>query len=117
MGAPAPVRAPIPTGLMHIVLVYPGFENLGIEYLSASLKVAGHRTSFVFDPTLFDDAFFYVPPLARLLSAERAIARRIVALEPDLVAFGVMTPTFPWALSLARRVRRSCRAPILFGGI
>jgi len=42
---------------MRVVFVYAGFENLGIEYLSAVLKRAGHETRLAFDPRLFNDQF------------------------------------------------------------
>ncbi|MFN7954006.1 MAG: radical SAM protein [bacterium] len=102
---------------MHVVLAFAAFENLGIEYLAAVLERAGHRVSLAFDPVLFNDGFVSFPTLARLLDSSDRIADRIAALEPDLVGLGVLSPAFPWALRLARKVKRRRDVPIVLGGV
>ena len=42
---------------MHITFVHSHYENLGIEYISAVLKQAGHKTDLVFEPGLFHNFF------------------------------------------------------------
>ena len=51
---------------MRVLFVYPAHENLGIEYLSAVLRAAGHVTELAFDPVLFDDAFIQHSVLGRV---------------------------------------------------
>ena len=103
---------------MKIVFVHNGYESLGIEYLSASLKKAGHETSLVIDPCLFDEAGFWrLPPLARLFSFRENVIARTAGLNPGLIAFSVFTDTFPWALGLARELKARTGAKVIFGGI
>ncbi len=103
---------------MKIVFVHNGYESLGIEYLSASLKAAGHETALVIDPCLFDEAGFWrSPALARFFSYREAVLRRVEALKPDLVAFSVFTDTWPWALGLAREIKKRTGVKTVFGGI
>lgn len=103
---------------MKIVFVHNGYESLGIEYLSASLKAAGHETGLVIDPCLFDEAGFWrSPALARVFSFRETALRRVEDLKPDLVAFSVFTDTWPWALGLAREIKKRTGAKTVFGGI
>jgi radical SAM superfamily enzyme YgiQ (UPF0313 family) len=103
---------------MKIVFIHNGYESLGIEYLSASLRKAGHETALVIDPCLFDEAGFWRSPrLARLFSYRGEVIRRAAELQPDLVAFSVFTDTLPWALGLAREIKKTTGARIIFGGI
>ncbi len=103
---------------MKIVFVHNGYESLGIEYLSASLKKAGHETALVIDPCLFDEAGFWVlPPLARLFSFRDNVITRTAELNPELIAFSVFTDTLPWALRLARELKTRTGAKVIFGGI
>lgn len=103
---------------MRILFVHNGYESLGIEYLSASLKAAGHKTALVIDPCLFDEAGFWrAPALARLFNFREEALRRAEALRPDLAAFSVFTDTLPWALSMAAEIKKRTGAKIIFGGI
>ncbi|MBM4386701.1 MAG: B12-binding domain-containing radical SAM protein, partial [Deltaproteobacteria bacterium] len=103
---------------MKVVFVYPAFESLGIEYLSAVLKEAGHRTSLVLDPMLFDDTFIKIPALAKRFSFKDEVVNGVLKENPDLVALSVMTDLLPWCGDIARRLKD--RAPdlmIVAGGI
>ncbi len=103
---------------MKIVFVFIGAESLAVEYLSAALRSAGHRTALVFDPALFDDKrYLTARPLAGFFSQGEAVVGRIISESPDLVAFSVLTNNFQWALNLARRVRERIASPIIFGGV
>jgi len=103
---------------MRILFVHNGYESLGLEYLSAALKAAGHETALVMDPCLFDEAGFWrVPALARLFSFREPALRRAAAFRPDLAAFSVFTDTLPWALEMAREIKKRTGAGIIFGGI
>jgi anaerobic magnesium-protoporphyrin IX monomethyl ester cyclase len=102
---------------MKIVFIYPAFESLAIEYLSAVAKQEGHDVCIVLDPCLFDESFLTVRPLARLFSIKENIARRVVGLKPDLVAFSVVTTDFPWFRGMAGMLRRRINAPFIAGNI
>jgi radical SAM superfamily enzyme YgiQ (UPF0313 family) len=103
---------------MKVLFVHNGYESLGIEYLSAALKAAGHEVRLVIDPCLFDEAGFWrVPALARLFSFRAGALRQAEAFRPDFVAFSVFTDTLPWALGMARELKRRTGARTIFGGI
>lgn len=102
---------------MKIAFIFSAFESIGIEYLSASLKRAGHQTALFFDPRLFDDTFFYNPTLARLFDDRENIIHRLAQWEPDIVAISVLSDTYQWALDMARRAKSLTKAKIVFGGI
>jgi len=102
---------------MKVMFVYPGFENIGIEYLSAVLKQHGHQTRLAFDPRIFGDQFIPFKSLGNLFNYETKILRDIVEYSPDLVAFSVVSSDYEWALRLSRRLKLSLDAPVVFGGI
>ena len=79
---------------MKVGFCYIGAEVLGIEFLSAILKQQGHDVRLFYDPSLFDDrAIFAVPVLHRLIDLRPEMIRDLVAWEPDVVAFSVLTNT------------------------
>lgn len=102
---------------MKIAFLFSSFESLGIEALSASLKRAGHETALFFDPRLFDDNFYYNKLLSRTFDERNEIVRRLVRWEPDLVAISVLSDTNPWAMDMARRIKKVYPVPIVVGGI
>lgn len=103
---------------MRVLFVHNGYESLGIEYLSAALKAAGHEVRLVMDPCLFDEAGFWrVPALARLFSFKEAALREAEAFRPDFAAFSVFTDTLPWALEMAMEIKARTGARTVFGGI
>ncbi|MFC1889536.1 B12-binding domain-containing radical SAM protein [Thermodesulfobacteriota bacterium] len=103
---------------MRIDFVHIGREHLGIEYLSAILKEAGHQVRLHYDPGIFgsEDNAFQIARLARRFDQSRRIVTEIVSDPPDVLAFPVYTSTFQWALAIARDVREKVRVPTVFGG-
>jgi len=99
------------------MFIYGGFENLGIEYLSAVLKEHGFQTELAFDPQLFDDPFLRVKYLNKVFNYDRWIINRIRKFKPQIVAFSVVSANYAWALNLARQTRLFSTAHITFGGI
>ena len=97
-GGPPPLR---------ILFLYNEVESLGLQYLSAALRRAGHTTGLVFDPRLFD--FFRHEynsgVLARWLSFEEQALARIDEFRPDVVAFSMLTANAEWCLKYARAVK------------
>ncbi len=103
---------------MRVTFVASGLEHLGIEALSAYVKVHGHESSLVYEPKPFssnsgpDSAFF-----ARLLEpTPDHTAQRILATRPDVVAFSSYTITHRWSVEVARSLKQLCSTPIVFGG-
>lgn len=103
---------------MKVVFVALGQEQLGISILSAVLRRAGHDTALVFDPALFHDRYYFdVPFLRDVFDCDDAVVDAIVAEEPDLVAFSVLTFTYTWAVDIARRAKARLGVPVIFGGV
>ena len=103
---------------MKITFLAMGAENLGIEALSAVLKVAGHDVSLAYDPSLFDDKTYYkIDFLARLFDVKKELIKKIINSKPDLVGVNVFVDNFKWALYMAREIKKSINVPVIFGGV
>lgn len=102
---------------MKIMFVYPAFENIGIEYLSAVLRKYGFQTRLAFDPKLFSDQFIRIKYLDRFFNYENILLKKIKGYAPQLIVFSVVSADYPWALSLAGKIKKLLTAHITFGGI
>lgn len=102
---------------MKIAFLFPECESLGVEYLSAALKLKGHKTKLFFDPLLFADQNFNKPGLAKMLDLSDEIIERVISYGPDVIAFSVLTPYYQWALKYAYRLKKMLNTPIIFGGV
>ncbi len=93
---------------MRVLFLYNEVESLGIQYLSAALRRAGHTTGLVFDPRLFD--FFRHEYnsrlLARLCSFESQLLARVEEFRPDVVAFSMLTANADWCMKYAAEIGR-----------
>lgn len=103
--------------MAKVIFISTPFENLGIEYLSASLKQNGHTADLIIDPCLFSDCYEKNDYLSRIFSYRKDVLSQAKAGDPDLIAFSVMTDTYQWALSLAKLIKNELSKPIIFGGI
>lgn len=103
---------------MKVTFVALGQEQLAISLLSAVLQREGHTTSLAFNPALFDDRYFLdIPFLANIFDRSDDVVDQIVAAEPDLVAFSVLTPMYQWALAISRAVKERIDVPVILGGV
>ncbi len=103
---------------MKCTFVALGSENISLQALSAMLKKHGHQTDLAYDQGLFDDKnYLCMPRMARWFDQKDAVVDRVVESKPDLVGFSVMTPTYRWALEMARRIKQRLDVPIIFGGM
>ncbi|MFH1397120.1 MAG: cobalamin-dependent protein, partial [Candidatus Omnitrophota bacterium] len=102
---------------MKIGFVYPSIESLGIEYLSASLKNNHHQTALILDPCLFNDDVSHNRILNQVFSFRSYVIDKIISSGADLIAFSVVSNTYPWACSLASEIKKITNKPIIFGGI
>src|SRR3954454_2441190 len=103
---------------MRVTFVTAGLEHMGIEALSAYVRLHGHEASLVYEPRPFssgsgtDIALF-----ARWLEATvEDTAERGVATRPDVVAFTSYSVTHRWSVEVARAIKRERQVPIVFGG-
>lgn len=103
---------------MRVTFVSVGQEQLAISLLSALLRREGHETHLSFHPALFNyDGFVDIPALARLLDRTDDVIDDIVASDPDLVAFSVLTASYQWSLRVAEAVKARTSASVIFGGV
>lgn len=104
---------------MVILFAYCGYEGLGIEYLSAVLKAAGHETHLLYDPRLFDqrEGFPTSKSLARVFDRKQLWRKQLKEIRPDLVAFSVVAADYLWACKTAQMIKEWMDVPIVFGNI
>ena len=102
---------------MKIAFVCFGEEQLGVEYLSAVLKSNGHNTKLFFDPLLFNDFILKIRSFARILSCKPTILKELEKFKPDLICFSVISDHYINACDLAKSIKKTTKAPIVFGGI
>ena len=100
---------------MRVLFYYRGFESIGIEYLSAVLKRAGHETDLVFDPGFDDNNYMRLPVLRKLNRMDR-MRRRALAFEPDLICFSCLTNLYPYVSRMAALLKQDLGKPTLVGG-
>jgi radical SAM superfamily enzyme YgiQ (UPF0313 family) len=92
---------------MKIIFAYKGVENLGIEYLAAEARGAGHEVGLVFDPAVFGGSLMWnMPRLAERLDLTPRIVKKIADEKPGAVAFSCVSANYRWALSIAREVKK-----------
>jgi len=104
---------------MKVAFIASGFENLGIEYLSASLKKDGHDVRLFFDPQIFGGGIFLkIGFLQKKFDLKRKIIDQVIQWRPDIIGFSCMTHNYHWCLEIASELRRkNNKTPIIFGGI
>jgi len=102
---------------MKVLFVHAAGEHLGIEYLSAVLKTAGHEAALAFDPAQFSgQENARMPFLAGLTDKTEAVANAAASCRADLIAFSAYTVNYRWAMDMAGRIRKKSDTPIIFGG-
>lgn len=103
---------------MRVTLVSTGLENPGIGALSAYLEAHGHPTAVVYEPRPFStDSGPRNSLLARLFEPTcEDTAQRVLATRPEVIGFSTYTLTQPWAVQVARAIKRVQPFPIVFGG-
>jgi anaerobic magnesium-protoporphyrin IX monomethyl ester cyclase len=74
------------------------YEHLGIMWLSACLKKAGHETELFIE------------------DAEPKFLAKAIAYKPDLVAFSCITGSQDWVVEAARQIKRKSNPFIVVGG-
>lgn len=102
---------------MRVCIVTSQFEKLGVEYISAMLKLAGHDVALAYDPRLFDDAFNVKPVLGRLMSYERQLVDDAVSTKADIFAISALSPDWNWARRISTALKERTGNPIILGGL
>src|SRR5512139_3054913 len=102
--------------MVRVLFTYKGPEHLGIEYLSACLKKAGHTTDLLIDPSMD----MYLNSNVQGTNQERIMERFLLKLKrfkPDLLAFSAVTNSILWNTEVMTRYRKVTDVPIIIGGV
>ncbi len=104
---------------MKITFVAIGSEQLSISLLSAMAKGAGHKVSLAYSAGLFHDRLYLeIPTLAKYFDDTEFVLQKIEKIQPDVVAFSVITSTYQWNLAIAREMKKRLPAvKTVFGGV
>lgn len=104
---------------MKVTFVAIGSEQLAISLLSAIAKRDGHDVSLAFSAGLFHDRYnLEIPWLASYFDDTKLVLDKIEKIQPDVLAFSVLTSTYRWNLEVATEAKK--RVPnvkIVFGGV
>lgn len=79
-------------------------ESLGIEYLSATLKRAGHKVDLIIFSNEKEERM------------HDKLIERFKIFNPDFICFSVMTDDYIWACKLSEFIKKIKKTPIIFGG-
>ena len=97
---------------MKFLFIFKSVEWLGVEYLSAALKKAGHETDLAFESGLGGTFYFKLKK-----SDHQEIFEKINSFKPDMILFSCTTNIFPWVKEVAAGIKRRFNIPIMVGGI
>jgi radical SAM superfamily enzyme YgiQ (UPF0313 family) len=100
---------------VRVLFYYRGIESLGVGYLMSMLRHNGHAIDLIFDPGLDDNLFLKAPHLA-WMNRHEALLERAKGFRPDLIAMGSPTNIWPFASTMAEKLKRAIGAPIVVGG-
>ncbi len=104
--------------MFKVAFICPGYESLGIEYLSANLKMNGLESKLFLDPILFSESGFLNNNfLGSIFSFKKRILKTIIDYQPNLICFSVITDNYKWACDWAREIKKYISTSIIFGGI
>jgi anaerobic magnesium-protoporphyrin IX monomethyl ester cyclase len=104
---------------MKILFTYMGVESLGVEYLAAEAREAGHQVELAFDPAVFGGHLMWdIPPVAKLFDKRPRILKTVLDNKPDVVAFSCVSTSYIWSLELARDIKKFApEVKTIFGGV
>lgn len=102
---------------MKVGFYMQGTEYVGVEFLSAVLKQAGHSVALFFDPRIWRDGFTYDERLARWFNVEDMVVEDILKSDMDVLGFSVVTDNYATALRVAGKIKQHSDVPTVFGGI
>jgi len=104
---------------MRVAFVASGYENFGVESLSAQLKREGHEVRLFFDPKVFGEGTFIIKNqfLNEIFDLTKKIISQLLEWKPDIIGFSCMTHNYLWCLNIAGNIKKSRNIPIIFGGI
>jgi len=105
---------------MKIVLLCLGHENIGLEYISACLKKAGHETILI-KAGMSIQAYYtlgkFINGIPHTQFYQDKLIKQLEQISPDLIGFSVYSDTYGWACKIASTIKTRWGIPVVFGGI
>ena len=101
---------------MRILFYSRGWEQLGVEAMTAVLEKSGHEVGLLFDPGT-DDVFYFELPLVKYLRTEDRLVQSAIEFKPDVIAFTCLTNLYPYVKSMAHRLKEHLDVPMVIGGV
>ncbi len=104
---------------MKVTFIALGTEQLGISQLSAIARKQGHDVDIAFSAQLFHDRFnLEIPSIAPFFDDTQNVIDSIRRQKPDVIAFGALTSTYQWGLSVAGYAKQlNPNIKVVFGGV
>ena len=101
---------------MRISFVYKNAEWLGVEYLVAVLREAGHEVELLFDSGV-GDIEFKLNFLKRYMKPEDVMLEKARKFKPQLIAVSCLNNMTVWAKEMCKLFKKEFNVPILIGGL
>lgn len=103
---------------MKVLFVYRGSENIGVQYLSATLQKANHKVELVYDPNLFNSHYVKNKLLDKIFNFKKKVIADILASNAKIICFSVVSDDYEWACYIAEEIKKfKNNSVIVFGGV
>lgn len=100
----------------RFLFIHPEEENIGIEYLSASLKNNNIQVDLLFLPRIYNNIAFHF--VGKNESEFRSILLKIKKFKPEIVCFSPFTSQYQWTLKQAFKIKKLFpKIFVLYGGV
>ncbi len=101
----------------RFLFIQPETENIGVEYLTASLRKAKYPVDLVYLPQPYNNIAFRLTKEGYQTDKEKVLTK-IRAFGPDVIGFSPFTSQYAWAVEQARWIKEKYpKVTILFGGV
>lgn len=101
---------------MRIAFIYKNAEWLGVEYLVAVLREAGHEVELLFDSGV-GDIEFKMNFLKKYMKAEDVMMEKARRFKPQLIAVSCLNNMTVWAKGMCSMFKKEFNVPVLIGGL
>ena len=104
--------------LPKFLFIHPEEENIGIEYLSASLKMNNIPIELLFVPRVYNNIAFHFNKSKRAKPEFWLTKAKIKEFKPDVVCFSPFTSQYLWTIDQATRIKKMFpKIIVLYGGV
>ncbi|MBI2647401.1 B12-binding domain-containing radical SAM protein [Candidatus Woesearchaeota archaeon] len=101
---------------MRVAFVYKNAEWLGVEYLVAVLREAGHEVELLFDSGV-GDIEFKLNFLKKYMKSEEIMLEKARKFKPQLIAVSCLNNLTVWAKHMCKLFKKEFNIPIMIGGL